>query len=137
MQISVLVEQLRQQNALVTGLVVKKSGQVSIQVLTATPLPADLLVMLEDTLEHALPAQDVLIRQTFAEPLAQVQLQQAAARLSPWLIRHLRKKDPFHAAMLHHAQFVAQEMDPARVEVHVTEVSRDDLDRIVSDELAT
>ena len=133
---SVLVEQLRQQNALVTGLVVKKSGQVSIQVLTATPLPADLLVMLEDTLEHALPAQDVLVRQTFAEPLAQVQLQQAAARLSPWLIRHLRKKDPFHAAMLHHAQFVAQEMDPARVEVHVTEVSRDDLDRIVSDELA-
>ncbi|NCC76031.1 MAG: PHP domain-containing protein, partial [Clostridia bacterium] len=131
-----LVEQLRQQNALVTGLVVKKSGLVTIQILTTAPWPADLLVLLEDTLENTLPAQEVLIRQTFAEPLAQGHLQQAAASLSPWLIRHLRKKDPFHAALLHHAQFIAQEMDPARVEVHVTENSRDDLARTVSDELA-
>lgn len=133
---STILDDLSRMSGLVTGMTVQKSGLVLIQTLVATPWPADLLVSLESALENALPAREVLIRQTFSEPMDSRQLQQIVVSLTPWLLSHLRKKDAFFAALLSNATFAANEADAASIQVQVSDASRQELAHKVSGELA-
>lgn len=102
-----LLQPLDAVNGLVTGMTVRQPGQVRISCLLAQPLPPDLLDRLEQRLEKALPAREVIFGQRFARPLAPDVSSRYAVSLAPWLLRHLWKKDAFLASLLRHAEFSA------------------------------
>ncbi len=133
---STLQSRLSQQNGLVTGLSVQKSGLVLIQMLVSSPWPVDLLVSLEMAIESTLPAREVMIRQMFSEPLDGRQQQKAVVDLKPWLLRHLRQKDAFLAALLSNAAFVPDDLAASSILVQVTDASRQELSHKVSGELS-
>ncbi|MDD2534543.1 MAG: PolC-type DNA polymerase III [Eubacteriales bacterium] len=132
---SAVLAQLQQMPGLVSGMSVQKTGAVRIETLVATPFPSALLIELETSLEAALPAREVLISQTFAEPLPPLKLQAAVAASAPWLIRHLRKKDAFFGALLSHATFEIDQHVTTTIRVFVPDTSRQELAHKVSGEL--
>jgi len=94
-------------SGLVTGLRVKKAGQVFMDCLLEKPCPPDLLCRLETALETAIPTREVIISQRFGEPLDGELSSHYAASLQPWLLRHLWKQDALAASLLGQAEFAA------------------------------
>lgn len=104
--------QLRQAAAelggLVTGMTVRRDGQLMLECLLEQPCPAALLCQLEDVLEKQLPAEEVMICQRFGQlPSPEASLLYAAS-LEPWFMRHLWKQNGFLASVLSQAGFHAE-----------------------------
>ena len=131
-----LLRTLSMQPGLVSNLSIKQSGQVEFHVLLKSPLDVQQLVALESALEAQLPAQSVLVCQSFAESLSREVLQQAVAAAAPWFQRHVRQQDAFLGALLAHAEFVADSQDSALIRVFVADASRQELALKLSDVLA-
>ncbi len=103
-------------DGLVTGMTVRRDGQLLLECLLQRPCPADLLCQLESALEEHLPAGEVIICQRYGKHLSPETSSQYAASLSPWLIRHLWKRNAILASVLAQAEFCAEQ---DRVQIHL------------------
>jgi DNA polymerase-3 subunit alpha (Gram-positive type) len=119
-------------NGLVTGLTVMKTGRVEIQLLLEQPWTGPLPTELEAALEQALPAREVLLRQTYGQPLGAEAAVRAAVELRPWLLRHLGKQDAFLSALLTHAVFCTVTTGQPHVQIALAGGSQDETSRKVS-----
>lgn len=108
-------------NSLISDMIVEKNGRLRLNCLTDKPFSADLLCRVETALEQQLPAEEVIICQTYPENLDVSTSSQYAAELAPWLLRHLRKQDVLSASLLQQARFSA---DAHCVYIHLDDACR-------------
>lgn len=130
---SALITEISRISGLVTGMQVKRSGLLQLNCLLEKPLPADLLCRLEQTIEQRLSIREVIICQQFAQTMETEAANHYAARMAPWLLRHLWKQDALSASMLRQASFQGS---ADQVEIHMSEVSCSLLDPMQLDYLS-